>query len=198
MSRRTSDRQGTLSDEDRRLWNRIRETVKPLPGRSIQPPRLKDVLARDEPHPVPQESAAGKAQGGGTRLPPYIPPVSVAGEGNKPSLRLDEPTARKLQKGKLKIDARIDLHGMTQDQAHMSLTRFIDEARDADRRIVLVITGKGRGGGGVLRRLVPEWLAEGRLRPAVSGWREANFVHGGEGALYVRIKRRPGRAVGGK
>ena len=90
------------------------------------------------------------------------------------------------------IDGRIDLHGMTQDAAHAALTGFIAHSHEAGRRCVLVITGKGRAGGGVLRAQVPRWLNQGPLRERILGFSYARPQHGGDGALYVLIRRRRG------
>ncbi len=87
------------------------------------------------------------------------------------------------------IDARIDLHGMTQEQANTALYRFIHMARASDYRLVLVITGKGVAGQGILRQRVPDWLSTGELGSIIGGIREAQARHGGSGALYVRLKR---------
>jgi len=89
------------------------------------------------------------------------------------------------------IAARIDLHGMDQDRARGALESFLLRAWDEGARAVLVITGKGMMGDGVLRRRTPEWLAAPALRGIVAGIAEAHRRHGGEGALYVALKRRP-------
>jgi len=89
------------------------------------------------------------------------------------------------------IEARLDLHGMTQDEAHRALARFIARAQDDDRRAVLVITGKGGPGReGVLRRAVPRWLAEPPCRARVLAVETAQPRDGGAGALYVLLRRR--------
>ncbi|MEC9344236.1 MAG: Smr/MutS family protein [Pseudomonadota bacterium] len=106
---------------------------------------------------------------------------------------MDEKTARKLSKGRLPIDARIDLHGMAERQAHNALRRFLEREWHDDSRIVLVITGKGERSGGILRRAVPRWLAEPPISAIAGSWRQAHPTHGGEGALYVRLRRRPDR-----
>lgn len=92
--------------------------------------------------------------------------------------------------GRDPIGARVDLHGLTHDQARAALTAFIEDACARGLRGVLVITGKGALGDGVLRRRAPEWLAEPPLRQRVAGLSEAHRRHGGEGALYVALKRR--------
>lgn len=97
----------------------------------------------------------------------------------------------KLSRGRSEIEARLDLHGMTQMRAHRALSGFLHRAHHDGLTFVLVITGKGRSGGesGVLRRQVPEWLSLPEFRAFVVGSEEAGIGHGGEGALYVRIRR---------
>jgi DNA-nicking Smr family endonuclease len=96
----------------------------------------------------------------------------------------------RIARGRDQIGARIDLHGMTQDQARAALTTFLFNAQDEGVRAVLVITGKGVSGEGVLRRRFPEWLAEPELRKIVAGLSTAERHHGGEGAFYVALKRK--------
>ncbi|MEJ2433181.1 MAG: Smr/MutS family protein [Pseudolabrys sp.] len=104
-------------------------------------------------------------------------------------------------RGREVIDARIDLHGLTQAQAHSALLHFLREASARDKRLVLVITGKGsrtagaRGDGkpGVLKRQVPQWLGLPEFRKLVIGFEDAHIAHGGEGAIYVRIRKSKGR-----
>ena len=98
-----------------------------------------------------------------------------------------------LSRGRKEIDARIDLHGMTQVRAHRALFGFLQRAHHEGLTFVLVITGKGKVGAeaerGVLRRQVPLWLALPEFRTLVVGFEEAHVGHGGEGALYVRVRR---------
>ncbi len=112
----------------------------------------------------------------------------------QPSLApFEEKTVRRLGRGLVDIDARIDLHGMRQERAHAALASFLRRQQASGAKIVLVVTGKGRAtseGRGVLRESVPRWLAEGAFRHLVVGFEEANRRHGGAGALYVRIRRR--------
>ena len=106
---------------------------------------------------------------------------------------LDRRTARRLKRGQLTAEARLDLHGKTQDEAHGALRSFIQESRMARRRCVLVITGKGSvasGRGGVLRQMVPRWLNEPALRRHVVAITNAPERNGGTGALYVLLKSR--------
>jgi len=96
-----------------------------------------------------------------------------------------------LASGRDVVDGRLDLHGLTQDQAKAALAAFVLRGHAEGRRAILVITGKGLQGEGVLRRRVPQWLAEAPLRPLVAGLSEAHRRHGGAGALYVALKRKP-------
>jgi DNA-nicking Smr family endonuclease len=94
-----------------------------------------------------------------------------------------------LKRGKHKIEARLDLHGMTQQEAHHALARFIRAARSEGKRCVLVITGRGSVGGGVLRAAVPRWFEEPEFRPHLLAISTAQPRDGGAGALYVMLRR---------
>ena len=107
-----------------------------------------------------------------------------------PPAAIDAALHRRITRGRDAIAARIDLHGMTQDIARATLTAFVRRAVDNGWRAILVITGKGVGGDGVLKRRVPDWLAEAPIRDCVAGVSEAHRRHGGEGALYVALKRK--------
>jgi DNA-nicking Smr family endonuclease len=100
---------------------------------------------------------------------------------------------QRVARGKEAIDGRLDLHGLTQSEAHAALSRFLRTASSRGARLVLVITGKGvrasDGERGVLKRHVPQWLGLPELRAFVIGFESAHIAHGGEGALYVRIRR---------
>jgi DNA-nicking Smr family endonuclease len=115
---------------------------------------------------------------------PAPPPLTPLGR------RMKQRVAR----GKQAIDARLDLHGLTQSEAHAALLHFLRSAGARDARLVLVITGKGRSEGerGVLRRQVPMWLGLPEFRALVVGFEDAHIAHGGEGALYVRVRRARG------
>jgi DNA-nicking Smr family endonuclease len=114
---------------------------------------------------------------------------------------LDQRKADRLRQGRLPIDARLDLHGMTQDAAHAALDRFLNSAAARGDRCVLIITGKGAAKrtddnaimparGGVLRAAVPRWLGESTMRPFIVAVHPAALQHGGDGALYVLLKRK--------
>jgi DNA-nicking Smr family endonuclease len=185
-----SRRKRPLTAEDKDLWGRIRKTVTPLKGKSLVDEELETWMEHvTDAEPAPAQAAPAPvfpAAPAKPFLPAYVPPVSQKSPGAQ---ALDDITMKKLRKGRLEIDARIDLHGMSEHAAHDALLRFIKQVRRDDARIVLIITGKGKGGEGVLRRAVPLWFGEAVFKPLVGGWRKAHAAHGGEGALYVRLRR---------
>lgn len=181
---RPSSRRRALTEEDRELWELVAKQVKPLrkhratkvhtaprtePSSAV--PLAKPALS---PRPLAQAPAPRPSK-------PPIPPLAPLGKRER----------TKLSRGRSEIEARLDLHGMTQMRAHRALTGFLHRAQHDGLTFVLVITGKGRSGGesGVLRRQVPEWLSLPEFRAFVVGFEEAAISHGGEGALYVRIRR---------
>ena len=115
--------------------------------------------------------------------------ASAPGEGQP--FALDRRTAERLKRGMIAIESQLDLHGLTQEEALAALDGFLWQAWEAEQRCVLVITGKGtaREGGGVLRTLIPTWLAEGNHRDRVLAVETAQPRHGGDGALYVLLRR---------
>ncbi|UVK39635.1 Smr/MutS family protein [Mesorhizobium sp. AR10] len=175
MTRR-SDSEARLSEDDRVLWNLVARTAKPLKGRTAVD--IPDFGVETRPTPSP-------AQAGG------VPAVVPKPKAQHVSHALDEPTLDKLSKGRLPIEGRVDLHGLTQDEAYSLLFSFLHRAHAGGIRYVLVITGKGSssGGDGVLRRAVPAWLSTPAFRPLVSSHDHAARNHGGSGALYIRVRR---------
>lgn len=177
-------RRRLLSDEENALWSGAVRSVAPLPAKKARsaPPgaalaqRGEAAALRPEP-----DRAAKPAQ------PKPSPPLPLA--------PIDRRFKQRVARGRDEIEARIDLHGMTQREAHAALFQFLCRAQNEGRRLALVVTGKGtraRETGnerGVLRRQVPSWLALPEFRPFVVGFDEAHLRHGGEGALYVRLRR---------
>ena len=105
---------------------------------------------------------------------------------------VDKRTAQRLRRGQIAIEGRLDLHGLTQAEAHRALNGFLADAQAAAKRCVIVITGKGRsdtGEGGVLRRAVPHWLDQPPNRGRIIAVRQAQPRHGGGGALYVLLRK---------
>lgn len=172
-----------LAADDAALWHKVAATAKPLEKRK---PAAGKPKAPSRVEPVaPQKPRAAP--------PPAPPPAPKqrALEAGK-AVDLDRRTAERLKRGQLPIEARLDLHGMTQEDAHAALARFVGASRAMGRRCVLVITGKGRPnaeGGGVLKQSVPRWLNEPSLRAQVLAFAAAQPQHGGAGALYVLLKR---------
>lgn len=185
-------RRRQLSPEERRLWQLAMRDAEPLPGRRFEP---EPAPPPPEPPPVPPQHADPRPAGAPPRpsaKPPRPPLEPGAIHG------VDRRTAERLRRGRLEIDGRIDLHGMTQAEAHSALAGFVHHAWHQGRRCVLVITGKGSYSptGGVLRHAVPRWLAEPALSRMVLAIQPAQPMHGGDGALYVLVKRRrDGRAA---
>ncbi|QPC86081.1 DNA mismatch repair protein MutS [Mesorhizobium sp. NBSH29] len=170
-----------LTDEDRVLWGRIARSAKPLKGRVEEP----DWTAETADHSALERLLAEKSQPTPMEAPKTIQP-------SKNTIHpFDPPTKTKLSKGRLPIEGRVDLHGMTQSEAHALLYAFLHRAYAEGRRHVLVITGKGAsfGSEGVLRRAVPQWLATPAFRVMVSSYADAARHHGGFGAIYVRLRR---------
>lgn len=165
-----------LKEEDRVLWNLVARTARPLKGKST--------MAAPEPA---AETRAPPSEPANAIAVPYVAKLKVL----RVSHSLDEPTLDKLSKGRLPIEGRVDLHGMTQQEAYSLLLSFLNRAHAGGIRYVLVITGKGSssGGDGVLRRSVPAWLSTPAFRHLVSSHDHASRHHGGSGALYVRLRR---------
>jgi DNA-nicking Smr family endonuclease len=174
-----------LTADEHALWKTVTRAVKPLSGKPIE---------RDEPKPAPAPPSAPAKQ-----KPAVAHPAKPSARAAKPAPPPLAPLARRakqrIARGSEPIDARIDLHGLTQEQAHGALRRFLRSAQVDGAKLVLVITGKGARGGadgserGVLKRLVPQWLQLPELRSCVVGFEAAHVTHGGEGALYVRVRR---------
>jgi DNA-nicking Smr family endonuclease len=178
-------RRRELSDEERALWRGVARSVRPLRRHA-----RRDAEEAKHGAAEPPARAVPKAK---AHKPPAPVAIRVAKPPAPPPAGLARREKQQLVRGHTAIDARIDLHGMTQAQAHAALARFLRRAQADGARFVLVITGKGARSGdadrGVLRRQVPLWLRLPDLRDAVIGFEEAHVTHGGEGALYVRLRK---------
>ncbi|HSR55326.1 MAG TPA: Smr/MutS family protein [Alphaproteobacteria bacterium] len=186
---------GRPADDDTSLWRQVTGNVKPLrrrPNTSLR--KSGDDAAAQEKSKSKPEPEAKTARGGGRGAPrsplprpsqpPQLAPGAAAG--------LDKRTAQRLRRGQIRIEGRIDLHGMTQAEAHANLSRFITSSAAKGRRCVLVITGKGlRGaaGTGVLRAQLPLWLNDAALRPLILSFAPAQPKDGGGGAFYVYLRK---------
>ena len=180
-------RRRALSEEERALWESVAKQTKPLrkkPRAAKAPAAAPDseppaVAKQVAPPPLPSARTARAPT-----LPPAAPPLAPLGRRER----------SQLSRGRKEIEDRLDLHGMTQTRAHRALSGFLQRAHHDGLTFVLIITGKGRTVGGesergVLRRQVPLWLNLPEFRTLVVGFEEAHIGHGGEGALYVRIRR---------
>jgi DNA-nicking Smr family endonuclease len=188
-----------LSPEDQELWGRVAQSTRPLHARVLPVPQPDPPKA---PALAPGHAAVPAPVRPGQVLrpsPPPRPPVldMTPSLGEAPVV-MDKRQFQRMTRGKLDPEARIDLHGMTLDQAHGALNRFILGAQARGLRLVLVITGKGkttRDDGpiprrpGALKQDVPRWLRMAPLGQAVLELREAHLRHGGAGALYVYLRR---------
>ncbi len=188
-----------LSPEERDLWNRVAERATPLhptredPAPDVAPtPKPKRVIAPRDPMPnfrVGQKAEAARPH---DLMRPLVDRLADA------PVNMDKKSFGKMKRGKLKPEARIDLHGMTLAEAHPELIAFILGSQAVGRRLVLVITGKGKNrddGGpiptrfGVLRHQVPQWMALPPLSQAILQVTPAHLKHGGHGAYYVYLRR---------
>lgn len=184
-----------LRADERELWEQVaRSTVPMHPKRKIEAPLAEpEAPAKEKKQPPKREPIPAFKVGSKPRQETRIPAPST------PAPRMDAKAFRKLSQGKLEPEGRIDLHGMRVDEAHAELINFILRSHTKGRRLVLVITGKGTGPGpqgplpyqrGILRRQVPHWLQQNPVAPLVLETRTASLRHGGEGALYVYLRRR--------
>ncbi len=181
-----------IRDEEAALWQRIARDVTPLPRGVVA--LEEEAVPEEEAPPPPAPKTIEKPRRAAPAASPAPPPPPVLPDLD-PAMPagLDRRTARRLKRGQLAAEARLDLHGRTQDQAHDALQDFIQESRMARRRCVLVITGKGSvasGRGGVLRQMVPRWLNEPALRRHIIAITNAPQSSGGAGALYVLLRSR--------
>lgn len=176
-----------LNDDERALWETVTRAIAPLKRR--KPKHAEE--GRDE---TPGSAGPARPQPS-SAVTPAIPSPPPRAEP-PPLAPLGRRMKQKLARGTEEIDARIDLHGMTQSAAHAALMRFLVRAQRDGARVVLVITGKGarpsedpHAPRGVLKRQVPMWLEGEDFRSLVIGFEGASIGHGGQGALYVRVRR---------
>jgi DNA-nicking Smr family endonuclease len=178
-------RKRALSREELELWENVTKQARPLRRR----PRADKIsVEAAEPRPVEGKPAPPLKSSVPSRKIPVAPPAPP------PLAPLGRRERSQLSRGRKDIDARLDLHGMTQTKAHRVLLNFLHHAHANGMTFVLVITGKGRTVGpeserGILRRQVPHWLSLPEFRSFVVGFEEAHIGHGGGGALYVRVRR---------
>lgn len=172
MSKRKRD----LTEDEQSLWTRVTERVRPRRAPA-------KVSERIEPARKAVKTSASTAKRAPEPLPPSRAKTALASPANRGA-------EKRVRRGKLEIGATLDLHGHTQESARAALIRFLQGAQRRGDRTVIVVTGVGRAGGGVLRQRLPDWLGERELRGVTSGYAQAHQTHGGAGAYYVFLKMR--------
>ena len=197
-------RRRPLSSEEEQLWAGVARSVRPLDAdsRALNRKGLTNLLRDDASKPA--KADAKQALNGASkhqkpppppvRHPPYQPKTSAPGD--KPLIDLDRRTKNRIASGRITIDGKLDLHGFNRHDAHEALRGFIHRKALQGARLVIVVTGKGTRspqdgrleGPGVLKRFVPEWLAQADMRPYILAVEQAAPQHGGAGALYVRLR----------
>lgn len=207
-------RKRPLTPEEEQLWRQVMKDTEPLGriGKDVAPPPESGRPSPAKPthlgHPPPPKKVSGA-------MPPIIrhaqdrtSPAPGAPASPPDMSDLDRKSQQRVRRGKIEIDAKIDLHGMRQSEAHQALIARVSRARLDGSRVLLVVTGKGASkggstkdgnghgaepfwarGGGVLKAQVPQWLREDPLRSMIFSVQEAHQRHGGAGALYVFLKR---------
>lgn len=168
-----SKKQRDLTADEKRLWRRVAASVKTR--RSLPP------------EPEETEAAAPSPKRRATIIEP-APPRAPA-RAKPPPEPQNRGNEKRVRRGKLEIGGTLDLHGHTQDSARTALGRFLRAARRRGDRTVIVITGVGRAGEGVLKKRLPDWLSENDIAVLVAGYAPAHRAHGGAGAFYVFLKR---------
>lgn len=168
-----SGKRRDLTSDEKKLWRRVATGVKTK--RTL--PAADDDASAGQSVPV--------RRGLGASPVPQAPP-SKAKIAASPQNRGNE---KRVRRGKLEIGGSLDLHGHTQDTGRAALGRFLRASQRRGDRTVIVVTGIGRGGEGVMKRRLPEWLADRDIRPLVAGFAPAHRMHGGAGAFYVFLKR---------
>jgi DNA-nicking Smr family endonuclease len=172
-----------LTDEEIALWTEVARSVARRRGATLPAP-LNPVRAARPPAPPPTVTEPPAARAAKPSTPPLAP--------------IERRLKRELSRGRAAIDAALDLHGLTQAEAHQALRGFLRHSQARGARLVIIVTGKGgaidelsgwSNERGVLKRLTPQWLRESDLRSVVLGFEEAGRAHGGSGALYVRLRR---------
>ena len=187
-----------LSGEDAALWKHVTQDAKPLKKRAPAKPAPEATKLAPEPKPkTPDKARPARPEvvvkPSRPKSPPPKPPVPELDHGGVAGV--DKRSVARMKRGQMRIEARLDLHGHTQAEAHGELAAFLADAQARGKRCVLVITGKGTTteGGGVLRARMPRWLNEPANRARVLAFDYAQSKHGGMGALYVLLRRKKGR-----
>ncbi|NTF33367.1 Smr/MutS family protein [Rhizobium skierniewicense] len=183
-----------LGRDERILWGKVAKTTRLISGRVEDLIAFEALEAEVEPAPPTTPAKTSSPPFPKMIIEPVPQPAAMASDKKRIHSPLEKPVKRKLTRGRLPLEARIDLHGMFQSEAHAVLLDFLVRAHERGLRHVLVITGKGRsmGSDGALKRAVPMWFSKPEYRHLISSYEDASMNHGGDGALYVRLARRRG------
>ncbi len=179
-----------LTRADVKVWRQVARTVKPMADKELpKPPADEDMtsLMAKQSHMDAPELREQSTRGVQPHKP-AAPRPSQSQLADRAQLA-DRGRERKVRRGQMDITATLDLHGHTQDAARSSLAAFLMYHRSMNARCVLVITGKGHMGEGVIRRRFLDWLNASDLKAHVSSWAQSHQKHGGAGAFYVFLKR---------
>ena len=172
-----------LNPNEKRAWARVAKTVRSLPG---TPPAIMPPLSDLEPEP----STGAPSSANKTPAPPTFIPLPANEKNPARSPVQDRGRERRIRRGQAEIAATLDLHGHTRTSAHTALVRFLSTQRQAGAKCVLVITGKGKLGEGVLRNQLMQWLETSEAKALVNGYSSAHQKHGGGGAWYLFLRKR--------
>lgn len=191
MAPERKDKERKLSTEDRILWGKVAKSTRPMPGRMADIEAFEAALQAEAESEQTARTAKTKPLSPSAETQETPTPVKQPAGRHHP---LERPVKRKIARGHLALEARIDLHGLIQSEAHSMLLDFLLRAHSRGLRHVLVITGKGSsmGSEGALKRAVPLWFSKPEFRYLISSYEPAAQHHGGEGALYIRLSRRHG------
>ncbi len=183
-----------LDPDDVALWDEVKKTVKRMPRAGlktrVKKTKLPVIETKAETMPPIAAITAPKQKPAVLKMLKPVAPKAAA------PVEIDRHSFRKIKSGRVSIDDSLDLHGMQQDRAHRALEGFLEHAVHRGYALVLVVTGKGERvyapgtSSGILRKNVPVWLSEGRLASLVVSFRTAALNHGGEGAYYVRLRKK--------
>ena len=181
-----------IPPEDEHLWHKVTQSIRKTRSNRVNPnsPKPSASSAKKTQPPSSRQAAIKPPANHASPFKPSPNPHKIADLRHGETAGIDRLSARKLHTGKLPIDGRIDLHGLTQEQAQSQLNQFLLSASARGDRTVLVITGKGKSGQGILRNQLPFWLNQPPLEGLIVALDHAVARDGGAGAFYIRLKRK--------